>query len=163
MMVYPTMAYPASIRGVGVGFNRAVTGVAQAIALFVLPIWMAGYKTDVYLIISIFAFIPLIVIGLLIKFEPTAQDVDVVDEDKTELPLNNSPVIDQSKNKYLDKDKGQHLLAFVLRIRSNKQKLQTLFYSIYHCFRQPQGLHCLLDMDRVYPSATPLVLSIFDS
>jgi hypothetical protein len=35
-------------------------GVAQAIALFVLPIWMAGYKTDVYLIISIFAFIPLI-------------------------------------------------------------------------------------------------------
>ncbi|EPP8929239.1 MFS transporter, partial [Acinetobacter baumannii] len=94
MMVYPTMAYPASIRGVGVGFNRAVTGVAQAIALFVLPIWMAGYKTDVYLIISIFAFIPLIVIGLLIKFEPTAQDVDVVDEDKTELPLNNSPVID---------------------------------------------------------------------
>ena len=41
MMVYPTMAYPASIRGVGVGFNRAVTGVAQAIALFVLPIWMA--------------------------------------------------------------------------------------------------------------------------
>lgn len=88
------MAYPASIRGVGVGFNRAVTGVAQAIALFVLPIWMAGYKTDVYLIISIFAFIPLIVIGLLIKFEPTAQDVDVIDEDKTELPLNNSPVID---------------------------------------------------------------------
>lgn len=94
MMVYPTMAYPASIRGVGVGFNRAVTGVAQAIALFVLPIWMAGYKTDVYLIISIFAFIPLIVIGQLIKFEPTAQDVDVIDEDKTELPLNNSPVID---------------------------------------------------------------------
>ncbi|MCU4441909.1 MFS transporter [Acinetobacter pittii] len=94
MMVYPTMAYPASIRGVGVGFNRAVTGVAQAIALFVLPIWMAGYKTDVYLIISIFAFIPLIVIGLLIKFEPTAQDVDVIDEDKAELPLNNSPVID---------------------------------------------------------------------
>lgn len=94
MMVYPTMAYPASIRGVGVGFNRAVTGVAQAIALFVLPIWMAGYKTDVYLIISIFAFIPLIVIGLLIKFEPTAQDVDVIDEDKAELPLNNSPVIE---------------------------------------------------------------------
>ncbi|KAA8735590.1 MFS transporter [Acinetobacter qingfengensis] len=76
MMVYPTMAYPASIRGVGVGFNRAVTGVAQAIAMFVLPIWMANYKTDVFLIISVFAFIPLIVIGLLIKFEPTKQDVD---------------------------------------------------------------------------------------
>ncbi|MCW1285702.1 hypothetical protein MXE29_17950, partial [Acinetobacter baumannii] len=27
-------------------------------------------------------------------FEPTAQDVDVIDEDKVELPLNNSPVID---------------------------------------------------------------------
>ena len=42
----------------------------------------------------VFAFIPLIVIGLLIKFEPTAQDVDVIDENSRELPLNNSPVID---------------------------------------------------------------------
>ncbi|MDI9665203.1 hypothetical protein, partial [Acinetobacter baumannii] len=30
----------------------------------------------------------------MVQFEPTAQDVDVIDEDKTELPLNNSPVID---------------------------------------------------------------------
>ena len=52
MMVYPTMAYPAEIRGIGVGFNRAVTGVAQAIAMFVLPIWMARYQTDVFFIIS---------------------------------------------------------------------------------------------------------------
>ncbi|OUY06658.1 MFS transporter [Acinetobacter populi] len=80
MMVYPTMAYPASIRGVGVGFNRAVTGVAQAIAMFVLPIWMANYKTDVFLIISIFAIVPVIVIGFLIKYEPTKQDVDAVIE-----------------------------------------------------------------------------------
>ncbi|WOE32472.1 MULTISPECIES: MFS transporter [unclassified Acinetobacter] len=76
MMVYPTMAYPASIRGVGVGMNRAVSGVAQAIALFVLPIWMAKFTTDVFLLISLFAAVPLIVIGLMIKFEPTKQDVD---------------------------------------------------------------------------------------
>lgn len=80
MMVYPTMAYPASIRGVGVGFNRAITGVAQAVALFVLPIWMANYKTDVFLIVSIFAIVPIIVIGFIIKFEPTNQDVDLVIE-----------------------------------------------------------------------------------
>lgn len=76
MMVYPTMAYPAEIRGIGVGFNRAVTGVAQAIALFVLPIWMTKYQTDIFNIISIFAFIPIIVIGFILKFEPTRQDVD---------------------------------------------------------------------------------------
>ncbi len=79
MMVYPTMAYPAEIRGIGVGFNRAVTGVAQASAMFLLPIWMARYQTDVFLIISIFAVIPLVVIGLLIKYEPTAQDIDAKD------------------------------------------------------------------------------------
>lgn len=80
MMVYPTMAYPASIRGVGVGFNRAVTGVAQAIALFVLPIWMTKFNTDVFLIISIFAIVPIIVIGFIIKFEPTKVDVDANEE-----------------------------------------------------------------------------------
>ncbi len=76
MMVYPTMAYPAEIRGIGVGFNRAVTGVAQAIAMFVLPIWMARYQTDVFFIISFFAVVPLVVIGLMIKYEPTRHDVD---------------------------------------------------------------------------------------
>lgn len=81
MMVYPTMAYPASIRGVGVGMNRAVSGVAQAIALFVLPMWMAKFNTDVFLIISIFVFVPIIVIGFLIKFEPTKFDVDSIDLD----------------------------------------------------------------------------------
>ena len=80
MMVYPTMAYPASVRGVGVGMNRAVSGVAQAIALFVLPIWMAKFSTDVFLIISLFAVVPLIVIGYLIKFEPTKVDVDSTED-----------------------------------------------------------------------------------
>lgn len=80
MMVYPTMAYPASVRGVGVGMNRAVSGVAQAIALFVLPIWMAKFSTDVFLIISLFAVVPLIVIGFLIKFEPTKVDVDSTED-----------------------------------------------------------------------------------
>ncbi len=80
MMVYPTMAYPAAIRGVGVGFNRAVTGVAQAIALFVLPMWMAKFNTNVFLIISLFAIVPIIVIGFIIKFEPTKHDVDASDE-----------------------------------------------------------------------------------
>lgn len=80
MMIYPTMAYPASIRGVGVGFNRAVSGVAQATALFLLPIWMAKYNTHVFLIISVFAIVPILVIGFLIKFEPTAVDVDAAVE-----------------------------------------------------------------------------------
>lgn len=80
MMVYPTMAYPAEIRGIGVGFNRAVTGIAQAIALFVLPLWMSKYETDVFSIIAIFAFIPIIIIGFIIKFEPTKQDVDLVSD-----------------------------------------------------------------------------------
>ncbi|MBF7694006.1 MFS transporter [Acinetobacter pollinis] len=76
MMVYPTMAYPAEIRGIGVGFNRAVTGVAQAIALFILPLWMTKYQTDVFSIIAIFAFVPIVIIGFIIKFEPTRNDID---------------------------------------------------------------------------------------
>lgn len=77
MMVYPTMAYPAAIRGIGVGFNRAVSGIAQAIALFVLPMWMTKYQTDVFTIIAIFAFVPIIIIGFIIKFEPTRNDIDL--------------------------------------------------------------------------------------
>lgn len=87
MMVYPTLAYPATIRGVGIGLNRAVSGVAQAAALFVLPIWMAKFSTDIFLLIAIFAIIPLVVIGFLIKFEPTKKDVDFNhhnDQDLTE-------------------------------------------------------------------------------
>jgi MFS family permease len=94
MMVYPTMAYPAHIRGVGVGFNRATTGVAQAIALFVLPIWMAKYSTDVFLIISIFAIVPIIVIGFIIKFEPTKVDVDAIqEEDVSPIGLEQNKVV----------------------------------------------------------------------
>lgn len=87
MMVYPTMAYPALIRGVGVGFNRAVTGVAQAIAMFVLPIWMAKYQTNVFLLISIFAFVPIVVIGIFSKFEPTAIDIDARDSSASSEPI----------------------------------------------------------------------------
>lgn len=97
MMVYPTMAYPALIRGVGVGMNRAVSGVAQAIALFVLPIWMAKFNTDVFLIISIFAFVPIIVIGFIIKFEPTKTDVDALQQKELELTISVQQTI-QSAN-----------------------------------------------------------------
>ena len=51
------------------------------------------------------------------------------------------------------------MLAFILELEVIS-KITNAFYSIYHCFHQPQGLHCLLDMDRIYPSATRLVLSI---
>ncbi|TCB24850.1 hypothetical protein E0H77_11035 [Acinetobacter sp. ANC 4633] len=60
-----------------------MTGVAQAIALFVLLIWIANYKTDVFLLVSICAMVLMIGIGFLLKFEPTKPDSDMSVESKT--------------------------------------------------------------------------------
>ncbi|AGK51331.1 putative ygcS [Burkholderia thailandensis MSMB121] len=76
MMIYPALPYPTSIRGTGLGFGRALTGIGSAFALFVLPILNARLGTSMFWIVSIAAFVPIVFLAA-IRFEPTARDVDV--------------------------------------------------------------------------------------
>ncbi len=86
MMIYPALAYPTAIRGTGVGFGRAVAGFGQAIALFVLPVLNARFGTNMFLIVAIAPVVPIIALWL-IKFEPTAQDID----DESAAALRSAP------------------------------------------------------------------------
>lgn len=75
LMIYPALSYPTHIRATGVGFSRALSGIGSALALFILPILQARYGTDMFWIVSLAALIPIIFL-LVIRFEPTRQDID---------------------------------------------------------------------------------------
>jgi len=74
-MIYTTLSYPTSIRGTGVGFGRAVSGIGGALSLFVLPILKARFSTDMFWIVAPAAAIPIVFL-LAIRYEPTKHDVD---------------------------------------------------------------------------------------
>jgi MFS family permease len=78
MMIYPALSYPTSIRGTGVGFGRSLAGIGSALALFVLPILKARFGTDMFWIVALAAVIPIVFL-VMIRYEPTAHDID--DED----------------------------------------------------------------------------------
>jgi len=76
MMIYPALSYPASIRGTAVGFGRALCGIGQALALFVLPILQARLGTDMFWVVAISAITPIAFL-LVVRYEPTARDIDI--------------------------------------------------------------------------------------
>ncbi|WP_408585616.1 MFS transporter [Paraburkholderia bannensis] len=78
MMIYPALSYPTSIRGTGLGFGRALSGIGSAVALFVLPILNARLGTDMFWVVALAAIIPIGFLAL-VKYEPTEHDID--DED----------------------------------------------------------------------------------
>lgn len=75
LMIYPALSYPTHIRATGVGFSRSLSGIGSALALFILPILQARYGTNMFWIVSIAALIPIIFL-LIVRFEPTRQDID---------------------------------------------------------------------------------------
>ncbi|HAV2278599.1 MFS transporter [Serratia marcescens] len=75
MMIYPALSYPTAIRATGVGFGRSLSGIGSALALFILPILQARFGTDMFWIVSLAAAIPIVFL-LIIRFEPTAHDID---------------------------------------------------------------------------------------
>lgn len=75
MMIYPALSYPTSIRGTGLGFGRALTGIGSAVALFVLPILNAKLGTDMFWVVALAAVIPIGFLAL-VKYEPTEHDID---------------------------------------------------------------------------------------
>jgi len=78
MMVYPALSYPTGIRATGVGFARAFTCVAAGVALFILPMVQAAMGTNMFWVVSPVTIIPIIFL-LVVKFEPTENDVDMTD------------------------------------------------------------------------------------
>jgi len=77
MMIYPTLSYPASIRGTGVGFGRSLCGIGQALALFVLPILQARLGTDMFRVVAVSAATPIVfLLIVIVRHEPTARDID---------------------------------------------------------------------------------------
>ncbi|WP_338568553.1 MFS transporter [Erwinia billingiae] len=79
MMIYPALSYPTHIRATGVGFGRSLSGIGSALALFILPILQAAYGTNMFWIVSLAAIIPIFFL-LIIRFEPTRQDIDTEHE-----------------------------------------------------------------------------------
>ncbi|KAF6655502.1 MFS transporter [Enterobacteriaceae bacterium EKM102V] len=75
LMIYPALSYPTPIRATGVGFSRSLSGIGSALALFILPILQARYGTNMFWIVSLAALIPIIFL-LIVRFEPTRQDID---------------------------------------------------------------------------------------
>lgn len=75
LMIYPALSYPTHIRATGVGFSRSLSGIGSALALFILPILQARYGTNMFWIVSFAALIPIIFL-LIVRFEPTRQDID---------------------------------------------------------------------------------------
>ena len=74
-MIYPALSYPTHVRATGVGFSRSLSGIGSALALFILPILQARYGTNMFWIVSLAALLPIIFL-LIIRFEPTRQDID---------------------------------------------------------------------------------------
>jgi len=75
LMIYPALSYPTHIRATGVGFSRSLSGIGSALALFILPVLQARYGTNMFWIVSLAALIPIFFL-LIIRFEPTRQDID---------------------------------------------------------------------------------------
>ncbi|MDF7661952.1 MFS transporter [Erwiniaceae bacterium L1_54_6] len=77
-MVYASLSYPASIRGVGVGLNQTITRFATTIALFLFPLLTASLDTGLFWVIALSP-----VLGLLalfaIRWEPAGYDIDAED------------------------------------------------------------------------------------
>lgn len=74
-MVYASLSYPASLRGVGVGLNQTVTRISSTLALFIFPLLTLYLGTHLFWVIACAPAIGLIALQLL-GWEPAGYDVD---------------------------------------------------------------------------------------
>jgi len=77
-MVFASLSYPASIRGVGVGLNQTITRLSSTLALFIFPILTLNFGTQLFWIIACAPVIGLLAL-MLIMWEPVGYDVDAED------------------------------------------------------------------------------------
>ena len=50
-MTFASLSYPASLRGVGVGFNQTLMRASSTVSLFVFPLLVAAFGTGVFWVI----------------------------------------------------------------------------------------------------------------
>lgn len=74
-MVYASLSYPTSLRGIGVGFNQTLVRSASTVSLFLFPVLAAALGTKVFWVIAIAPFTSLLVL-LAIRWEPSGYDID---------------------------------------------------------------------------------------
>ncbi|MBT0724965.1 MFS transporter [Rosenbergiella sp. S61] len=77
-MVYASLSYPASLRGVGVGLNQTVTRISSTLALFIFPLLTLYLGTQLFWVIACAPAIGLIALKVL-GWEPVGYDVDAED------------------------------------------------------------------------------------
>lgn len=77
-MVYASLSYPASIRGVGVGLNQTVTRFSSTLALFLFPLLTLHLATGLFWVIALAPLLGLIAL-LIIRWEPAGYDIDAED------------------------------------------------------------------------------------
>ena len=87
-----TLSYPTTLRGTGSGFGQAVLRIGSTISLLLFPTLSKTFGTQVFLIVALAPAIGLLTL-LLIKWDPTKNDVDDEDFDTDAAPVsaNSSP------------------------------------------------------------------------
>ncbi|WP_322042527.1 MFS transporter [Paraburkholderia sp. J67] len=90
-MTFASLAYPTSLRGVGVGLNQTLMRASSTVSLFLFPVLAAALHTRVFWIIAIAPLAGLVAL-LAVRWEPSGYDVDAedfasaVDGDNTQRP-----------------------------------------------------------------------------
>ncbi|WP_029685613.1 MFS transporter [Tatumella saanichensis] len=84
-MVYASLSYPASVRGVGVGLNQTITRFSSTLALFLFPILTANLDTGLFWVIALSPVIGLLAL-FIIRWEPAGYDVDAEDYQPAKNP-----------------------------------------------------------------------------
>lgn len=77
-MTFASLSYPASLRGVGVGFNQTLMRGSSTVSLFTFPLLVAAFGTGVFWVIFLAPLIGLLAL-LAIRWEPSGYDVDAED------------------------------------------------------------------------------------
>ncbi|WP_322014729.1 MFS transporter [Paraburkholderia sp. J12] len=77
-MTFASLAYPTSLRGVGVGLNQTLMRASSTVSLFLFPVLSAALGTRVFWIIAIAPLCGLAAL-LAVRWEPSGYDVDAED------------------------------------------------------------------------------------
>lgn len=77
-MVYASLSYPSSIRGVGVGLNQTITRLSSTLALFLFPVLTSTLGTGLFWVIALSPVFGILAL-LFIRWEPSGYDIDAED------------------------------------------------------------------------------------
>ncbi|KRE81449.1 hypothetical protein ASG86_13050 [Arthrobacter sp. Soil764] len=85
-MTMATLSYPTTLRGTGAGFGQAVLRIGSTISLLFFPTLSKMFGPQVFLIVALAPAIGLLTL-LLIRWDPTKNDVDAEDFEAVPAPV----------------------------------------------------------------------------